>query len=480
MTSIARYARCSSLTIAALTCLSCAGQTRIELTSDKTDLTAGGIDYANLVARPLLNGNPVGAGVEVEFSADRGSFSPSESLLTQAIATGATGEAKARFYSTDQQGPATITVSFYDETSAQSASTSITLNIGAPTGDQLPVDGTLRLTCDVANIGALRTPAPNIAVRCSLTAQTQRGVNIPAVALQPQFRAEAGSITALDEGGERIFVYSTRSGSSAPEDVEPMAVLGEPSRTDNAGNTRNPRDGLVTIIAMHEGAERFTDTNGNGKLDPGEDFEDAPEPFLDSDDDGRRSDGEWYLDLNSNGQWDNGNNQYDAKTTIMAVYKFLWTGPLHSSPETSRLDPATAAIGDGGNVVIKGYALDENLNPIAANEGNGDRFTWDLNASGTDARSLDDAAPAMKESLGFSFVKPQSSATDFFLIEPNSFSPPSYSFKIEDTFPGDGANNPKAFTLKASTLTSPGPGADGLFLDQISENIETEVQGTVD
>ena len=67
---------------------------------------------------------------------------------------------------------------------------------------------------------------------------------------------------------------------------------------------RNPRDGLVTLVAYAAGAEGFDDQNQSGTWDLGEPFDDLPEPYVDADDNGQWSPGEWYQDVNENGAWD--------------------------------------------------------------------------------------------------------------------------------------------------------------------------------
>lgn len=106
--------------------------------------------------------------------------------------------------------------------------------------------------------------------------------------------------------------------------------------------THNPRDGLVTIIAVTKGEETFFDANGNGVYDSGENFIDIGEPFIDSNDNGIWDDDEPYNDLDRNGvftlpepyddanencQYDpgepftdlNGNNAYDSGDTFTDV-----------------------------------------------------------------------------------------------------------------------------------------------------------------
>lgn len=81
----------------------------------------------------------------------------------------------------------------------------------------------------------------------------------------------------------------------------------------------NPRDEIVTVIAITKGEETFFDANGNGVYDEGEDFIDIGEPFIDANDNGIWDDDEPFTDTDGNGVFtapepyddQNGNCQYD-------------------------------------------------------------------------------------------------------------------------------------------------------------------------
>jgi len=104
----------------------------------------------------------------------------------------------------------------------------------------------------------------------------------------------------------------------------------EPRRTDPIinGRVNNPRDNLVTMIAITRGEEWFEDLNNNGgwDADPAEPFEDTTEPFVDNNDNGTWDPGERYSDTNNNGKWDGKNEEFDANTQIWASNRILWTG----------------------------------------------------------------------------------------------------------------------------------------------------------
>lgn len=98
-------------------------------------------------------------------------------------------------------------------------------------------------------------------------------------------------------------------------------------KTDGSGRyENNPRDNLVTMIAVTSGEEGFTDSNNNGTYDQGEVFDDLTEPFVDSNDNGTWDADERFIDINGNKIWDGKNDRWDANTLIWAEEKILWTG----------------------------------------------------------------------------------------------------------------------------------------------------------
>ncbi|WP_395806602.1 hypothetical protein [Archangium minus] len=122
----------------------------------------------------------------------------------------------------------------------------------------------------------------------------------------------------------------------------------EPRRPDpiRPGKENNPRDNLVSIIAITTGEEAFDDLNNNGTYDQGEPFVDLTEPFVDNNDNGTwdatregGTDGaERYVDANGNGKWDGKNGKYDAVSLIWVQERILWTGWPH---DQDRRDPTS-------------------------------------------------------------------------------------------------------------------------------------------
>ncbi len=117
-------------------------------------------------------------------------------------------------------------------------------------------------------------------------------------------------------------------GAGLPFDVPPAAGEASVSHEfDGCGpRIHNPRDGVLTVIAIADGEEGFFDANGNGAYDLGEPFIDVGEPFVDQDDSGQWDPGEWFLDVNQNGVYDGPNGKWDPNTKIWTETVVVYTG----------------------------------------------------------------------------------------------------------------------------------------------------------
>jgi hypothetical protein len=117
-------------------------------------------------------------------------------------------------------------------------------------------------------------------------------------------------------------------GGKLPKDVSPVGL--EPSIAAGADacgvSVRNPRDGLVTVIAWTPGEESFFDTNGNGVYDLGEPFIDLPEPFVDYNDNDVRDADEPFIDADGNGTFTVANGVWDSNTSIWTRTVVVYTG----------------------------------------------------------------------------------------------------------------------------------------------------------
>ena len=156
--------------------------------------------------------------------------------------------------------------------------------------------------CDRTNLPVYTTTLQYETVTCTVRLSDRYG-NRVGIATPVSFAAEAGAISASattkafdfanptdpDEGSVSV-TFSTDMGVGfSPAETTPLAadptqfpkprLLAEPS---NGGN--NPRDQLVTIIAMVSGEEAFVDANLDGQYNAGELFVDQGDPFIDSND----------------------------------------------------------------------------------------------------------------------------------------------------------------------------------------------------
>jgi hypothetical protein len=135
--------------------------------------------------------------------------------------------------------------------------------------------------------------------------------------------------------------FDNRAEPQRPDPVTPSLIL-------------NPRDQLITLIAVTTGEEEFTDNDGSGKFDPANDtFIDSTEPFVDANDNGTWDPGELFIDTNGNGKWDGKNGQFDPSTLIWAKERLLWTGMGGTEDVSSATSaqPTVVGINNTGLVV---------------------------------------------------------------------------------------------------------------------------------
>lgn len=114
---------------------------------------------------------------------------------------------------------------------------------------------------------------------------------------------------------------------------EPSRLEQLPGRRNKDGSQirMNPRDNLVTMIAVTSGEEAFLDNNNNGQWDADEVFADLTEPFVDSNDNGTWDPDERFIDVNGDKRWTGKNGRWDANTLIWVQEKILWTGIPHQN-----------------------------------------------------------------------------------------------------------------------------------------------------
>lgn len=351
----------------------------IKINADPPEIKANGVDRSKITVKI-----DQADGTEVQFNTDLGTFVDEEGQSTYVTRYLSGGSTYAELISSEQPGSATVTVTYYT-TEGDYGTSSIRIPFYL-----LPVSGNnISLTCDRTNIGAFREPQPEIGVRCELIMNDREGDKVKISSLSPSdwgFVAEAGSFSSdisEDDNGRVFVTYYVQGGNSEPVDTEPLS--GEPSRPDDFGqrDTRNPRDGLVTLLAYVKGEEGFQDTNSNGVWDSSEIFYDIGEPFLDVDDDGIFDElkGDTYIDVDNNGRYTEANGIYDKETYVWAIFKILWTGQPHEKVDATRIETQgnNFEIPSGETQRFNLYLVDQNLNPISGDESFGDNVTLIIN-----------------------------------------------------------------------------------------------------
>lgn len=463
------FSKALAIALAGAAALAGCGSNELLLQADRQNITAGGIDYAVITAVFGKGGNTV-AGQTLHFETTAGSFSEQDPDLQEVdISTDATGQAQIQLFSSASPGTATVTVTHEDLNSDITTVASVSVRFGKPTGNTIPLAESVRLVCDAANIGALRRPVPDLRVTCSLNAQTADGRTIPLSALDPMLFAEAGTLLKeRDEFDDKLtLVYTPKGGNAAPKDVKPVAAIREPSVTV-AGKVHNPRDGLVTLLAVVTAQEQFQDDNGNGVYDDGEPFIDSPEPFLDEDDDGQRDEGERFVDVDHNGQWDAGNGIWDREARVMAIYKILWTGPL-ANDITGSNEASSHIVAQQRTpltVTVQALAIDENINPVAGFPANYDQLEWSVEGTGVEPGSPTEVP--VKNSYGFDFDRTAATEVERWRPLGNSFKPEPFLLELR----AQSGDTTLSAVVSAQLVVSPGPRGPDDFLDQITERIE--------
>lgn len=254
------------------------------------------------------------------------------------------GVAQAWLYSGTVAGTLPVTAT----ASAAGASFTILLPTVAVVGAKAS-GSNFSVVCSPRNVPALAETDCSVSlVDAPFTCEAilkDRFQNVLGRATQVVFESEAGSVgqivstpaydpTTTDQAGLGLAVQTFQTlGNGLPFDVAPLAGLApyaEPAVVhglDGCGlRTHNPRDGVVTVIAVADGEEAFFDANGNGSYDAGEPFVDLGEPFVDQNDDGVWEPGEWFLDLDGNGTWTGPNGRWDANTKIWTQTFVVYTG----------------------------------------------------------------------------------------------------------------------------------------------------------
>lgn len=349
------------------------------------------------------NGNPVVDGIGVSFTmngpsggnlpANGGEYiGDSDSSPTTATASTVGGFATVILHSGSVAGPVTIIATVTGSNPVISSSSAvISIGGGVPSATHFALAESSRNLAGLKTYGLEATITAYMADRFG-NYNVLKGTSV-------SFYTEAGaierndittSVSGVDEAGIAVVDIRTQApfpsdvGRSSAGDSISTAYFGggnEPFYT-YGGQTYNPRDGWVTVLATVQGEEAFNDANGNGLYEAGEAFTDLGEPFYDKNDDGCYNNGttkncggvssastdpfEEYIDVNGNGVYDGPNGVWDGPNCpgggcqtskmiwddIRLVFSgdyYLWPYPdSNNCYNTSSQDPSCNATWDSG------------------------------------------------------------------------------------------------------------------------------------
>lgn len=327
----------ASVPLAAL--WACAPDASLELSVTPHEVPADGVASALLVARPVEGDQPAPEGTRVTFQSTLGSFHREDPSVRELVRPVALGTVEVRLFSPAKPGQAKVRAEFLTAT-GEKIEGKVEVRFTEP-----PAAAGLTLGCEARNLGALVSGAPLLKAECRATALDAGGAPAPAAPLG--FMAEAGRLAIEDAPGlGRRLVYST--GTTPPLDVAPRE--GEP-RWPDGPLTRNPRDGVVTLVAYAERPAPSARAQG--------------EPFVDADDSGAYERGEVYFDMDGDSEYD---PPQSGVAAVWAMTRLVWSGDAETTPLTAP-EPAALSIADGGSEPVLLSLADKNLNPLAVGRG---------------------------------------------------------------------------------------------------------------
>lgn len=330
------------------------------------------------------------------------------------------------------------------------------------------------VACEQKNINGLGTflqdsdlTSTNLAtnVDCSATLQDRFGNPVQRPDIRVKFFAEGGTIQSDKAIAMGVSTTTYTAYGDLPADVTPMGS--EPSWTQTVtlqdgstvSRTRNPRDGLVTIIAFISGEEAFTDLNGNGAYDAGEPFVDLAEPYIDENDNSIHDPNERFWDVNNDNVFNGPNGTWDGNTLIWTETRLLLSGCQFVLPgnQTGFIDaPMNPYIDNGGTLNLTYRMTDINMNLLAPGTrlsaskvaGVDNKVNIEIEASGTNFTVPD----GWGMSWGLSTDKSATPWTVRSIIVPPtpSFFGAQVGFRISDSQTSE-TDPPTAFSVRLSS-----------------------------
>jgi len=157
------------------------------------------------------------------------------------------------------------------------------------------------------------------------------------------------------------FYYTTSGGSITDSCTTTNGICKATLRSQNP----RPANGRVVVLAYALGEESFTDQNGNGIYDPGETFDDMPEPFLDINENGIREATEPFVDTNANGVYDGRNRKFNGISVNPLVTAPTMIHTSISIPIVFSGSTAYISLRDNAGASISAVALDHCTDGVA-------------------------------------------------------------------------------------------------------------------
>ncbi len=369
----------------------CAGEQSISLTVSPESFAADGMTVAEVVATVVFRGESVADGKRIRLYAsapvlfaDADKVAPGKGDNELSLPAHA-GAVHAVVLAPTEAMQLSLTASFttvnHDVLSATrtlSVAPPPLISAGRYSENPTQADAHFAFGCNVRsiggveNIGAFVTDRPTIRLPCTLLLEDAAGRSLPDTPVR--FFAEAGEIEdqpALGDTPRTVTYLVAPSPLVLPHNVDPTQAESAAGLVDFDGDgvAINPRDGLVTLLAVVRGQEAFDDINHNGTRDAGEPFLDEGEPFLDVDDDGVYDpavDPPFCCDNNGNGRVDGPNGRWDSDVWIGRMAHVLWTGPVDLT--RSHILPPSADVAAGGSTVLSLRLVDARFNPVAGGD----------------------------------------------------------------------------------------------------------------
>jgi hypothetical protein len=420
-----------------LSLMACGSSSELTLDAPPTAV-ADGITTVTIRATAKFRGAAVSDGTAVNFTTDAGTFTDAQAMTGEADT--AAGVAQIQLLSPAKAAAAHLTASFANA-NGETVTATATIAFGAAPPAYA---GSIGWNCAAGAISARVSGISDASTDCTLSLKDPHGTPQPAGDVQ--FFAEAGTLTDAGViGAARHATYDASVGDAPPVDVTPLHQE-QDYTTPVAGQVRNPRDMVASLLAVVVAEEAFVDTNGNGVYDQDEPFTDEPEPFIDVDDDQKFTAGlDIFLpafDVNGNGQWDSGNGQWDASTKVGRTAHVVWVGD-------AQLTAVNSPVSVGASPGSESFSLIDDYGNPPAGFGSNDAVTialddtTGLQVSGLGTFPLTSASPMIFSASGI-----------FVDLQPGR----RYDVSITDTraSPADA----ETLTLSADVAFTPAEGSD--------------------